>query len=158
MQESPVSEVLELPRTIVYPLVQFTPLFSTTDNSTEHPALLKLLRMLSDENAKSTQWIFSAGYFNLHSELKKLLLASKSSQGVVVTAAPEANGFYGSKGVSSLLPAAYTLLAQRFLGEVQKTGKTSNIKLCEWRKNPVGKDRGAWTYHAKGAVICDTAS
>lgn len=97
--------------------------------------------------------MFTAGYFNIHSQLKQLLLASKSVQGTVVTAAPEANGFYGSKGVSNMLPPAYTLLARRFLGDVVKMRKEQQIELREWRKGTIGKDPDAWTYHAKGRHI-----
>lgn len=138
------------PRTFVYPLAQFTPLLYPTDTSTEHPGLSAVLRLLSRDDWASSKWMFTAGYFNIHSQLKQLLLASKSVQGTVVTAAPEANGFYGSKGVSNMLPPAYTLLARRFLGDVVKMGKEQQIELREWRKGTIGKDPDAWTYHAKG--------
>lgn len=138
------------PRTFVYPLAQFTPILYPTDTSTEHPGLSAVLRLLSRDDWASSKWMFTAGYFNIHSQLKQLLLASKSVQGTVVTAAPEANGFYGSKGVSNMLPPAYTLLARRFLGDVVKMGKEQQIELREWRKGTIGKDPDAWTYHAKG--------
>ncbi|KAL0637163.1 CDP-diacylglycerol--glycerol-3-phosphate 3-phosphatidyltransferase [Maublancomyces gigas] len=141
------------PRTFVYPLAQFTPLLYPTDTSTEHPGLSAVLRLLSRDDWASSKWMFTAGYFNIHSQLKQLLLASKSVQGTVVTAAPEANGFYGSKGVSNMLPPAYTLLARRFLGDVVKMGKEQQIELREWRKGTIGKDPDAWTYHAKGIWV-----
>lgn len=140
-------------RTVVYPLAQFTPLLYPTDTSTEHPGLSAVLRLLSREDWASSKWMFTAGYFNIHSQLKQLLLASKSAQGTVVTAAPEANGFYGSKGVSNMLPPAYTLLARRFLVNVVKMGKEQQIELREWMKGTIGKDPDAWTYHAKGRYI-----
>lgn len=137
-------------RTVIYPLAQFTPLLHPTDVSTEHPGLSAVLRLLSRDDWANSKWMFTAGYFNIHSELKQLLLASKSARGTVVTAAPEANGFYGSKGVSSMLPPAYTLLARRFLEDVIKIGKEQQIELREWRKGTIGEDPDAWTYHAKG--------
>jgi CDP-diacylglycerol--glycerol-3-phosphate 3-phosphatidyltransferase len=137
-------------KTIVYPLAQFTPLLYPEDTSTERPALSAVLRLLSRDDLANSRWVFTAGYFNIHSQLKELLLASKSTQGIVITAAPEANGFYGSKGVSGMLPPAYTLLARRFLGDVTKSGKGRNIQLREWRRGTIGSDPGAWTYHAKG--------
>jgi len=70
-----------------------------------------------------------------------------------VTAAPEANGFYGSKGVSGMLPAAYTLMARQFLDDVIKAGKGDSILLKEWKRGTIGKDPDAWTYHAKGILI-----
>jgi len=138
----------EVAKTVVYPVGQFTPLLHPTDISTEHPALSTVLRVLGEE--KGSQWVFTAGYFNIHPQLKELLLNSKSAKGTVVTAAPEANGFYGSKGVSGMLPLAYTLLSRRFLEDVIKFGKENSIELREWKKGVHGKDPNAWTYHAKG--------
>lgn len=139
--------------TVVYPLAQFTPLLHPTDTSTERPGLSAVLRLLGEEGYEGSRWVFTAGYFNIHAQLKQLLLASKSVQGTVVTAAPEANGFYGSTGVSSMLPPAYTLLARRFLGDVVKMGKGGQIELREWMRGTIGVDPDAWTYHAKGGYI-----
>ena len=140
-------------RTVVYPLGQFTPLLRPLDTSTEHPALSTVLRTLAEGHAAGSSWVFTAGYFNIHPQLKALLLKSAAAKGTVVTAAPEANGFYGSKGVSSMLPPAYTLLARRFLDDVIKCGKQDRIELREWKRGVHGQDPDAWTYHAKGLHI-----
>ena len=62
----------------------------------------------------------------------------------------QANGFYGSKGVSGRIPEGYTLLEQRFWRKVQKAGRAwqdeQGVQLQEW-------DRESWTYHAKGLWI-----
>lgn len=139
--------------TVVYPLGQFTPLLRPLDTSTEHPALSTVLRTLAEGHAAGSSWVFTAGYFNIHPQLKALLLKSAAAKGTVVTAAPEANGFYGSKGVSNMLPPAYTLLARRFLDDVIKHGKQDRIELREWKKGVHGQDPDAWTYHAKGLHI-----
>jgi CDP-diacylglycerol--glycerol-3-phosphate 3-phosphatidyltransferase len=139
-------------KTVVYPVGQFTPVLET-DTSTEHPAVSTVLSALAQENAAGSRWCFTAGYFNIHPELKELLLKSRS-MGTVVTAAPEANGFYGSKGVSNMLPPAYTLLSRQFLEDVLKFGKEENIELKEWKKGVHGQDPDAWTYHAKGSYTC----
>jgi CDP-diacylglycerol--glycerol-3-phosphate 3-phosphatidyltransferase len=145
-----VPEVSTDTNTVVYPLGQFTPLLTPVDTSTEHPAISTVLRMLGEEQARGSKWVFTAGYFNIHTQLKALLLESRSVRGTVITAAPEANGFYGSRGISNMLPPAYTLLARRFLDEVVKRGKGDSIKLREWKKGIHGVDSDAWTYHAKG--------
>lgn len=150
---TPTKPPSSAPKTIVYPLAQFTPLLYPQDTSTEHPALSSVLQLLSSEAFANSRWVFTAGYFNIHTQLKKLLLASKSVEGIVVTAAPEANGFYGSKGVSGMLPAAYTLMARQFLEDVIKAGKGDSILLKEWKRGTIGKDPDAWTYHAKGIFI-----
>lgn len=65
----------------------------------------------------------------------------------------QANGFFGSRGVSRFIPPAYTYFAQRFHDEVlkqqarkQKRGRGDDgslVEMREWR-------REGWTYHAKG--------
>jgi CDP-diacylglycerol--glycerol-3-phosphate 3-phosphatidyltransferase len=70
----------------------------------------------------------------------------------VLTAHPHANGFYGSKGVSGLLPGAYTHLAKSFLRKVKHEGLADSIILKEWKKGMVGQE-GGWTYHAKGLWV-----
>ena len=70
----------------------------------------------------------------------------------VITASPWANGFYGSAGISGMLPAAYTLLSRRFLRKVSVVGKERSIQLKEWRRGTVGEPDG-WTYHAKGLWV-----
>lgn len=147
-------------QTLVYPVAQFTPLLKP-DTSTEFPAVTSILRMLSESPAfTGARWLFTAGYFNIHPVLSSLLISSTSpasekpstTQGTVLTASPWANGFYGSPGVSGMLPAAYTHLAARFLDRVAAAQRTNSIQLKEWRRGTVGTP-GGWTYHAKGLWI-----
>ncbi|KAL2814599.1 hypothetical protein BJX63DRAFT_420712 [Aspergillus granulosus] len=146
-------------QTFVYPVAQFTPLLKP-DTSTEFPAVTTLLRLLSSSPAFSgARWLFTAGYFNIHPVLSSLLIASTSTstshvstRGTVLTASPWANGFYGSPGVSGMLPAAYTHLSARFLDRVALAQRTNSIELKEWRRGTVGEPEG-WTYHAKGLWV-----
>lgn len=137
--------------TQVYPLLQMTPLLKP-DTSTELPALTGLLRRLSNPEFAGSKWTFTAGYFNMTPEVRQLLLQSNPSSATVVAASPWANGFYGSKGVSGMLPAAYTLLSRRFLDAVSREGLGKQISIKEWRKGTVNTP-GGWTYHAKGIWI-----
>ncbi|CAG8962272.1 hypothetical protein HYFRA_00005327 [Hymenoscyphus fraxineus] len=139
--------------TRVYPLAQFTPLLRP-DTSTELPLITSLLKTLSLPTFKESSWTFTAGYFNPSPLLSNLLLSTSSDKNVVITASPWANGFYGSKGVSGLLPAAYTLLSRRFLESAAKhtPSRSQAITLKEWRRGTVGEE-GGWTYHAKGLWI-----
>ncbi|EKD13490.1 uncharacterized protein L3040_008643 [Drepanopeziza brunnea f. sp. 'multigermtubi'] len=137
--------------TTVYPVSQFTPLLAP-DTSTELPAITAILRTLSAPPFGNSSWTFTAGYFNPHPSLTSLLLKTASRDNTVITASPWANGFYGSKGVSGLLPAAYTLLSRRFLEAAQKSGRGNDITLKEWRHGTVG-ETGGWTYHAKGLWV-----
>lgn len=106
-----------------------------------------------------SSYLFTAGYFNPDPAITKLILAcskspssssdtSRSITTTVLTASPWANGFYHSKGVSGLLPPAYTLLSRRFL-RAANTECPRAITLREWRNGTVGMPDG-WTYHAKG--------
>ncbi|KAI9817301.1 MAG: CDP-diacylglycerol--glycerol-3-phosphate 3-phosphatidyltransferase [Thelocarpon impressellum] len=144
-------EKRRLTDTSVYPLAQLTPLLKP-DTSTEFAGLSSVLRALSTPAFAGSRWLFTAGYFNIQPELKALLLASRASRGTVVTASPWANGFYGSAGVSGLLPSAYTLLVRRFLEVVGRAGKEAQIEVKEWRRGTVGEP-GGWTYHAKGLWV-----
>lgn len=162
-------------KTFVYPLAQFDILLGQPVNrpfldyeiinytSTEKPALTKVLTALAeDQQLRNSTWTFTAGYFNIDPEIRDNLLeaapqmaasiASTEKPCTVITASPWANGFYGSPGVSGMLPAAYTLLSRRFLKQVEKAGKGDAIQLKEWRKGTVGEP-GAFTYHAKGIWI-----
>jgi len=166
-------------KTFVYPLAQFDTLLGQPKNiggfldyefaqftSTEKPALTRLLTNLAeDPRLHKSSWTFTAGYFNIDPDICELLVAASPEKGVlapatkafenactVITASPWANGFYGSKGVSGMLPAAYTLLSRRFLREVAKAGREDVIHLKEWRKGTVGEP-GGMTYHAKGLWV-----
>ena len=63
----------------------------------------------------------------------------------------QANGFYGSGGISGLIPEGYTYLEQLFMRAVRAAGRTwgksssEGVQLHEW-------ERQGWTYHAKGEL------
>lgn len=69
----------------------------------------------------------------------------------------KANGFYGSKGVSGLIPEGYTLLESQFERQVRALGRSwvdgteegedgHGVEITEW-------EREGWTYHAKGLLL-----
>ncbi|KAF3013691.1 CDP-diacylglycerol--glycerol-3-phosphate 3-phosphatidyltransferase [Neopestalotiopsis sp. 37M] len=139
------------PDTTIYMLAQLSQLLSP-NSSTELPAVTHVLRTLADSQYAGSSWTFTAGYFNPAPSLTNLLMSTASSNCTVITASPQANGFYGSKGVSGMLPDAYTLLARRFLDAIHRQKRDAAIVLKEWRKGTVGEPEG-WTYHAKGLWI-----
>jgi len=146
---SPVSE--RNSDTHIYPLLQMTPLLKP-DTSTELPALTGILRRLGTPEFAGSKWTFTAGYFNMTPEVRQLLLDSKPASATVVAASPWANGFYGSKGVSGMLPAAYTHFSRCFMDAVSAAGLSNQIAVKEWRRGTVNTP-GGWTYHAKGIWI-----
>lgn len=141
----------EFADTRVYMLGQMSQVMSP-DTSTELPVITRMLEMLAAPALCGSSWTFTAGYFNPAPSLTKLLLNTASTNNTVITAAPQANGFFGSKGVSGLLPDAYTLLLRRFLHTVHHSGRDGDITLKEWRHGTVGEP-GGWTYHAKGLWV-----
>ena len=141
-----------LDNTRVYLLGQMTQITTKPDPATELPVITSILTRLAEPAYRASSWTFTAGYFNPAPSLTKLLLATASTGNVVITAAPEANGFYQSPGVSGLLPDAYTLLAKRFVHAAHHGGRGADITLKEWRNGSVGQP-GGWTYHAKGLWV-----
>ena len=135
--------------TTIYPVLSLVPLLST---STELPALTKILTSLASPPLYPSSWTFTAGYFNMTPSFRRLLLATRPTSGTVLTAHPHANGFYGSKGVSGMLPDAYTHLAKIFLRKVKHEGLSESVQLREWKKGMIGEE-GGWTYHAKGLWV-----
>jgi len=145
-----------LQNTTLYPLLTIPHALNN-----ELPAIQSLLFTTPPEST----YLFTAGYFNPHPAITASLLScsarsipppsstsnpttSSKISGTVLTASPWANGFYGSKGVSGLLPPAYTLLSRRFLQAANKAAHGA-IEFREWRLGTVGRPEG-WTYHAKG--------
>ncbi|MCJ1405454.1 CDP-diacylglycerol--glycerol-3-phosphate 3-phosphatidyltransferase [Xylographa trunciseda] len=137
--------------TTIYPLLTLP-----RSLNNELPALQSLL---ATPLPHGSSYLFTAGYFNPHHEVTTSLLAASGRPNTssddevpvsttVLTASPWANGFYGSKGVSGMLPPAYTLLSRRFLHAAIRVAPGA-VTLREWRRGTVGL-AGGWTYHAKG--------
>ncbi|WWD17955.1 hypothetical protein CI109_102400 [Kwoniella shandongensis] len=90
----------------------------------------------------------TSGYFGLYKAYKKAVINSPAPVRVIA-ASPKANGFYGSKGFSRLIPEGYTLLESRFHRDAVRQGrawdeeKGTGVRLREWEKE-------GWTYHSKG--------
>ena len=88
----------------------------------------------------------ATSYFNITREYEKELLDNKRKDTTIylLTASPQANGFYGSRGISQHVPAGYTENERDFVARTEK--KFSNdgqIQMFEYF-------RSKWTYHAKG--------
>ncbi|KAF2868416.1 hypothetical protein BDV95DRAFT_500447 [Massariosphaeria phaeospora] len=135
--------------TTIHPIFSLVPLLPT---STELPALTTLLTRLSSPPFHPSTWTFTAGYFNMTPAFRRLLLATRPASGTILTAHPHANGFFGSPGVSGMLPAAYTHLSKQFLRTVRRAGLEDAVQLREWKKGRMGEE-GGWTYHAKGLWV-----
>jgi len=107
----------------------------------------------------------TSGYFSLYAPYQELVLKALNLRCRIVVASPkvgticlyimsliklfsQANGFFGSKGISGRIPEGYTLYEKRFMKAVEEAGRLSaeGISLTEWEKP-------GWTYHAKGVFF-----
>jgi len=88
----------------------------------------------------------ATSYFNMTNEYEKELIDNKRADTTIslLTASPQANGFYGSRGMSYYVPVGYSENEREFVERAEK--KYSNdgqIQMFEYY-------RPQWTYHAKG--------
>lgn len=117
------------------PLVQAGPLGVRQDESA-------LLALLSGGNAPHGHIHLASGYFNFTKAYERLLLESSHSM-KILTASPRANGFFGSRGASGLIPPAYTFIERNFLSRVDAAAQQERLSVHEY-------ERPGWTFHAKG--------
>lgn len=88
----------------------------------------------------------ATSYFNMTKEYENELIDNKRSdtQISLLTASPQANGFYGSRGMSQYVPAGYTENEREFVERAEKKClNDGQIQMLEYY-------RSQWTYHAKG--------
>eukprot|EP00850_Spirogloea_muscicola_P023193 SM000336S12816 [mRNA] locus=s336:98261:99673:- [translate_table: standard] len=134
----------------------------------------------------SSHVLFSSAYFNLTADLEAALLGVATSSTVdILTASPsvsprhqkppriplyeacqhaaipgfeEANGFYGSRGPSGLIPAAYSFLEQRFLCKAMASNIVRNDDEDDLRSGlqMLEYKQPGWTFHAKGLWVSST--
>ncbi|KAL4399138.1 CDP-diacylglycerol--glycerol-3-phosphate 3-phosphatidyltransferase [Malassezia pachydermatis] len=171
--------------TYIVPLLQMGQL-NIKQETNMIPFLTKFLASLRPNEPDSGSYVarpyttvdLTSGYFTLSGVYKSLVLSDELHGSAtdqtptcfrLVAASPEANGFYGSKGVSSRIPAAYTYLEQEFWSQVVEKkldkplnvhgsnvidesdpvsqGHIPSVELREWNKY-------GWTYHQKGMWCC----
>ncbi|RIB15407.1 hypothetical protein C2G38_2018086 [Gigaspora rosea] len=131
--------------TIAFPVIQMAPL----DIRQDETATLYILDTIAKCSSicyhnKNMYWqvFFTSGYFNFTQKYKERILNS-TAKFRLLAASPEANGFYGSKGISKYIPMAYTFIEYQFFNDIIHYGKGHLIKIEEYK-------RQNWTFHAKG--------
>lgn len=139
----------------IVPLLQMGPM-GIDDETRSMPLILSYIEEQARRTGTTSTLDVTSGYFSLYPPYKRALISLGPDVDTrIIAASPEANGFFGSKGVSGLIPAAYTWLESKFWRSVQqerrqrrqKAGQEKElgpcISLSEWSKS-------GWTYHAKG--------
>lgn len=120
--------------TVVYPLLQMGQYNISQD-------AIVTQRLLAQLDKEERQFLTS-GYFNLPPAYIQAILSSQG-QCSVLGASPQANGFYGAKGVARHVPSMYMHFAREFLESIIKHGCEDRVKYSEYF-------RSGWTFHGKG--------
>lgn len=119
----------------VVPLLQMGPL-GVRQETTSVPLVMQAA------DSPNARLDFTTGYFSINPTYASLILRGRFNSNII-TASPQANGFYGSKGISRHLPAAYTWLESLFDAKLRARKRDRQVTVREWYKQ-------GWTYHAKG--------
>ncbi|KAI8063248.1 hypothetical protein BC940DRAFT_307463 [Gongronella butleri] len=132
--------------TALFPVVQMGPFGIRQDEK----MTLGLLDIADQQGRSSKQPLpwnihLTSGYFNFTDQYKQVILNTEA-RFRFLTASPEANGFYKSRGVSRFLPPAYTYIEKQFYDQAARAGKHDSITIEEY-------NRQGWTYHAKGLWV-----
>lgn len=113
--------------TIVFPLIQMNDAFIKIDEQ-----VTKNIFEKADLNCK----IFLAlGYFNLTDEYINAIVKQSSAEYDLLLASPEANGFFGAKGLSGYIPSIYSCLEEEFFNFCSLNQQQERINLFEYKKN-----------------------
>jgi CDP-diacylglycerol--glycerol-3-phosphate 3-phosphatidyltransferase len=134
-----LDEAVDDATVFVAPTLQLHPLKICQDER----SLLHILGLGS--SSPSYRYHMLTGYFNLPSFVTKYILKSQASFNMI-TSSPEANGFFGSSGVSRWIPHVYSYLEQLFLKKVKASNQQHRIKMYEYK-------REKWTWHCKGVWL-----
>ncbi|GAC97140.1 CDP diacylglycerol serine [Pseudozyma hubeiensis SY62] len=141
--------------TLLIPLLQMGPL-NVRQETRAIPQILELALEAPDQDDSPPTLALTSGYFSLYRPYKALLQQAKTARSAIVKiicAAPEANGFFQSKGVSGWIPEAYTWYEYQFWNALRRSNRLlrqdgkriqdGGVEITEWKKE-------GWTYHAKG--------
>ena len=79
---------------------------------TEAEMLKVILQQAASSGAKL---VIATAYFNLPSDIQEVIALNKSSNYLIMVAAPSANSFYNSKGLSKFVPKMYDNLLFQFM-------------------------------------------
>ncbi|KAI9023831.1 hypothetical protein CLU79DRAFT_804006 [Phycomyces nitens] len=131
--------------TAVLPVIQMGPFGIRQDEK----MTLELLEIVHRQGKSKDSWWtihLTSGYFNFTDRYKSFILRTQA-RFQFITASPEANGFFNSRGVSRFLPPAYTHIERQFYRQITRANKQDVISIEEYK-------RPGWTYHAKGLWVC----
>lgn len=130
--------------TFCFPTLQFTPLNISYDKTILHKLLTQCLIHQPNYHIQ-----IASGYLNFPYHISNLLLQSKPGTSIdIITASPQANGFYNASKIKGSIPMAYSSIEKEFYNKVEEYQR--NLRIYEY----IRKD---WTFHAKG-LWCSKSS
>ncbi|GAA5846878.1 hypothetical protein JCM9279_004478 [Rhodotorula babjevae] len=142
--------------TLLRPVLQMAPFALAHETDQVVPGVFRAANALATApGGQGTTLDWTSGYFGLREDYRRLAIEC-DARIRIVSAAPEANGFHNSRGVSRFIPPAYTYFSQRFYDQVQaytrrKRRDEPRVEMSEWK-------RDGWTYHAKGIWLAPSVS
>ena len=131
-QGSPSQESVD---TWIFPLLQMAPFGIRTDE--------KLTRSFLATADKDTTVYLGSGYFNLTEGFIDTIINYSKADFKILSASPEANGFFNGAGVSRYVPDAYTYISHSFMQQIENSQQGHRLSMLEY-------SRPGWTFHGKG--------
>lgn len=131
--------------TVIVPTLQMFPWAIDQDEKT-----MKELLVWADEHYPEAHAAFATGYFSPSPATREIFFngdRNKKRYWRILISSPEANGFYGAKGLSGHIPDLYRAIELEFLKLPERTplllDENGDEAIYEYQ-------REGWTYHAKG--------
>jgi len=125
--------------TWIFPTIQI----GSLDIRQEESVTSRLLSLATNSCIGSPPRIdIAAGYCNLPADYRTIL-ASSISNIRLLTASPQANGFYCGCGFAKYIPSLYQANAYSVLREMEAAGNSSRVGVYQYT-------RPNWTFHSKG--------
>lgn len=117
--------------TLMYPLIQMSDAFTKIDE--------KVTINIFEKADQNTKIYLAVGYFNLTDEYMNAIVKQSTADYDLLLASPEANGFFGAKGLSGYIPSIYSCLEEEFFKFCSLNNQLDRINLFEYKKNDWSK-------------------
>lgn len=84
--------------------------------------------------AQISRIYLATGYFNLTNSYMNSIVNNNNAEYKVLTAAPIANGFFGSRGFSKYIPDIYLYLEKRFQDLIIRNQQHNRVEISEYNR------------------------
>lgn len=115
----------------IYPLIQINDCGIRTEEI--------VIEKLFQSAPVSSSIYLAVGYFNLTNNYIDVIVKQSAANYKILLSSPEANGFFGSNGFSSNIPAIYSYLEEEFLNYFTKYNQDKRISMHEYKRDKWSK-------------------